>query len=175
MTEYTDEEIIDKLLKACIEKNISLTSFAEKQLNIRNHCRQTERILNIIKLNDFADISHNDIIIANPKTKKIVGDGGYLMHLDRLNKRQEHLEKMQSIQDSKLLNEYTLTKWQKTTFWYWFVGAIIGGLMGFISLLGQLNLLHLPDLGQPRESTVTKSDSVSIHYQLDSSSKHQSK
>lgn len=175
MTEYTDEEIIDKLLKACIEKNISLTSFAEKQLNIRNHWRQTERILNIIKLNDFADISHNDIIIANPKTKKIVGDGGYLMHLDRLNKRQEHLKKMQSIQDSKLLNEYTLTKWQKTTFWYWFVGAIIGGLMGFISLLGQLNLLHLPDLAKHRQSSGESIDSVSYNPHLDSAVRHLSK
>lgn len=47
--------------------------------------------------------------------------------------------------------------------------------MGFISLLGQLNLLHLPDLEKRRQNIEVVSDSVLTHHPQDSLTIHISK
>ncbi len=153
MKEYSDEEIIDLILKESLVRRLSVSSFVENTLGIKDHFRQSERIINFIQDNDLADISMNDFVVPNPTTKKLVKTGGYLVHLDRELAKQVHADKIKKAADELILIDLTIAKWKKNTFWPVFIGGIIGGIMGAISLLGQLNLLHLPDLAKHRQAS----------------------
>jgi hypothetical protein len=173
MKEYSDEEIIDLLLKKCIEGRLSVTNFIENTLGIKDHFQQSDRIINFIQDNNLADISINDFIASNPTTVKLVKTGGYLAYLDRELAKQLHDDKIKKAADDLVLIDLTIAKWKKNTFWPVFIGGIIGGIMGAISLLGQLNLLHLPDLAKHRQASGESIDSVSYNPPLDSAVRHE--
>jgi hypothetical protein len=98
----------------------------------------------------------------------IVESGGYLAYLDRLRNQALIESKIETAKTKKIFNDLTISKWQKITFWPVFIFGFIGGILGAISLLGQLGLLSLPNLGEASPNTLKKSDSVSIHHPADS-------
>lgn len=66
---------------------------------------------------------------------------------------------------TKLYHDASVSKWKHKTFWWVFFGGLFGGICGLISLLSELNLIHLPNfqvqqttsIELPKISTVQES------------------
>lgn len=156
MTDLSDEEIIDQILRLCVDsgKPVSVTGFFEQQLGIKKHWKQSSRIIEFIEYKGLADITQNDIAMANPTTNSIQNFGGYLAFIDSQNKKQEHADKIKKASDDKILIDLTISKWQKKTFWYVFIAGIAGLCLSIYSTI-QSNLTQLQ-----LEKTETRIDSL---------------
>lgn len=116
---------------------------------------RTYDLIAIIGQSDFANNTHFKI---SENGKKIRDNGGWLNHLKESKK-----------QSDKLKHDAFLSKWQAKTFWPILIGAAIGGIMGAISLLSELNLIHLPKHSDTKIPSVENTGNASIPDFADSS------
>lgn len=184
MTTFSDNELIDKVLKASYDsprQYIEVLYALEKITGIKDTpgpsevYNLTKKISKKIISEGIADCKDDRevAIMINQKGIDIVDNGGYLQHIERLRNQALIESKIETAKTKKVFNDLTLSKWQKITFWPVFIFGFIGGILGAISLLGQLGLLSLPNLGEASPNTLTKSDSVSVHLPVDSVKAHQ--
>lgn len=99
MTQYTDNEIISKILAKCENEDILISDFIDSLLGVKEDWVQTKRIVEFIKAHKLADIVKDDLIVANPTTKSINLNGGYLKHLENEEKKLLHDKKVKEASD----------------------------------------------------------------------------
>ena len=161
----TEDELIEKVLIRCKEAypgGVSAHSAVWAITGNRDDQKAPSKIKDILLQSVLCTLStQSDTLRITTFATDIMDSGGYIAYLDVLKRRQQKDAIRQQKEDDKLHWDLKLSKWQVKTFWYWFGGAIIGGLMGAISLLGQLNLLHLPQIGMSPPTSIKNTGSVS--------------
>lgn len=78
------------------------------------------------------------IIKYSHNTQRFFDQGGYANHEEI--KKADNLDKstIKFLETEKLKNEVKLTKWQTSTFWWFFYIALIGGVLGIVSFFMQI-------------------------------------
>lgn len=136
-----DIEILDNILKICLENNIVRTqdlpapdnSFwsnmnTEKESYYLRFFQIIEK-LNIATLTSILESSHLELQI--PETERFFNEGGFR----NLYKIQRKSAETEIIIQEKSINEAVLFKWHKKTYWWTFAIAIAGFLIALIALI----------------------------------------
>ncbi|MES2727559.1 MAG: hypothetical protein V4643_10690 [Bacteroidota bacterium] len=146
MTTFSDNELIDKVLKASYEsprQYIEVLYALEKITGIKDTSgpsevyNLTKKISKKIISEGIADCKDDReiAIMINQKGIDIVDNGGYLEYMERLKNQALYDAKIQQATDDKLFTDLTIAKWQKKTFWYLFIGSILSLLLSIYSTL----------------------------------------
>jgi len=101
----------------------------------RNECKI---IIRVMEENDLIASNDGNIYFIRPKGIEILDKGGWIKYVENKKRNKDSLIAIKVKEAEKITKETKLLKWQIKTFWPLFVIAVVGSLMGFISLVWQI-------------------------------------
>ncbi|MFM7895013.1 MAG: hypothetical protein ACKO8L_03555, partial [Flavobacterium sp.] len=149
--EESDIKVIDFILEQCLQKkDVSLQDLLDNKLidfqqgegleiNIFYNPRdEFKRYLKIIESHDLCKVTYfigNEIVERNSNTSLIINRGGFKSIYHKIKLDEEKV--LVDFEKSKI--DLQLKKWQKKTFWWIFIIAIIGSSLSIYNFINSLN------------------------------------
>lgn len=141
----SNDEILDKILNALYEEEsgkISVAVFFNNNHDLDNSLypkfvdRMEAEGLAVCK-------SPRHIMLITDFGRKIGENGGWLVHLEEVNKENNRKLRKENLEIENLRWQSKLRKWQVKAFPWVFTVGIVGGICGILSFLSEFEIVDL--------------------------------
>jgi hypothetical protein len=89
-----------------------------------------------------------------------------LNEFNKENEKRIQTNKDEQVARTKLYHDASISKWKHDTFWPVFIGGLIGGVCGIISLVSELGIINLPSFQSKQTTTIQIPPQSTDHSQM---------